>query len=153
MPTGFFDLPREIRDEIYDHVWFSTPRILLSCSPTVRVHAVCGNPVPHTSIEVPAYVRPPHGIAASSSLLEESLSDFIWKGVVHFECGNMYKWRRGKDDLEKSWVRSGRTPIHITRLHLHIELPVDIEPQTTTDGEKFLTKITRSAIERITLHT
>jgi hypothetical protein len=95
MPTGFFDLPREICDEIYDHVWSSTPRTLLSYSPTVRVRAVCGNPVPHTSIEVPASVRPPHGIAASSSLLEESLSDFLRKGMVHFECGNIYKWKAG----------------------------------------------------------
>jgi hypothetical protein len=87
-------------------------------------------------------VRPPQGIAASRSLLHESLSAFYRKGVVHFECGNIYKWRWGVKTLETDWARSGSTPIHITSLHLHLELSAkdDLQIQTTTEGEKLVTR-------------
>jgi hypothetical protein len=93
MPTGFFDQPREIRDVIYDYIWSSTPFIFHSYSPTVRVRGRCAPPAPNVIDEVRGYVRPPHSIAVSSSLLDESLSVIYLKDVIHLECGNIYKSR------------------------------------------------------------
>jgi hypothetical protein len=81
MPTGFFDLPRELRDEIYDHLWVSMPRVLIPYSPKLRLKAnfnvAPGSSNPFTSL--------PQGISASKSLLHEALSVFHRKGTVQVE--------------------------------------------------------------------
>jgi hypothetical protein len=81
MPTGFFDLPRELRDEIYDHLWVSMPRVLIPYSPKLRLKAnfnfAPGSSNPFTSL--------PQGISASKSLLHEALSVFHCKATVQVE--------------------------------------------------------------------
>jgi hypothetical protein len=42
--------------------------------------------------------------------------------------------------LEKDWARSGSTPIHITRFHLHLELSTEEKLAIIRDGEKFVTR-------------
>jgi hypothetical protein len=42
--------------------------------------------------------------------------------------------------LEKDWARSGSTPIHITRLHLHLELSTEEKLPIIRDGENFVTR-------------
>jgi hypothetical protein len=39
MSTGFFTLPRELRDEIYAHLWISMPRIIVPYTHTLRLRA------------------------------------------------------------------------------------------------------------------
>jgi hypothetical protein len=81
MPTGFFDLPRELRDEVYDHLWASMPRVLMPYSPKLRLKANF-NVAPGPSDRFSSL---PQGISASRSLLHEALSAFHRKGAVQVE--------------------------------------------------------------------
>jgi hypothetical protein len=134
MPTGFFDLSREIRDEIYRHLWQSMPRLILPYSPTLRVMGFYNSPKPLD----PPVQRPPSGIVACSKLLEESLAAFYREGIVQLECGRIYTLRWGEEI--KDWARSGRTPMKINNLHMHLELPKEFELKRTQDDEQFATR-------------
>jgi hypothetical protein len=134
MPTGFFNLSREIRDTIYHHLWQSMPRLILPYSPTLRVMGFYDFPKPLD----PPVQRPPSGIMACSKLLDESLSAFYRKGIVQLDCGRIYTLRWG--DEIKDWARSGRTPMKIKNLHVHLELPKEFELKRTQGGEKSATR-------------
>jgi hypothetical protein len=134
MPTGFFDLSREIRDEIYHHLWQSMPRLILPYSPTLRVMGFCDSPKPLD----PPVQCPPSSIMACSKLLDESLLVFHSKGIVQLDCGRIYTLKWG--DEIKDWARSGRTPMKIKNLHVHIELPKEFELKRTQDDEQFATR-------------
>jgi hypothetical protein len=84
MSTGFFTLPRELRDEIYTHLWTSMPRILVPYTHTLRLRA---------TFRVPFYPRDqcsslPPGLSANRQLFHEALLAFHRKGTVHVS----YHW-------------------------------------------------------------
>jgi hypothetical protein len=78
MPTGFFDLPRELRDEIYTHLWTSMPRILIPYTRTLHLKA---------TFRVPFFPGDqcsslPPSLSANKLLLHEALLAFHSKGIV-----------------------------------------------------------------------
>jgi hypothetical protein len=68
-PTEFFDLPREIRVEIYDHLWTSMPLILLPHLPQLWVKAR-HNGASDDNTDFPSL---PAGLAGYKLLLVEGL--------------------------------------------------------------------------------
>jgi hypothetical protein len=135
MPTGFFDLPRELRDEIYDNLWDSIPRVLIPYSPAVRLK-VCFDVTPR-AFGVNGFCSLPPGISASKSLLHEALSAFDRKGVVHIDdCYEAFdvpwrdekgSWRTGLDSIEYAFNITKfsppvLTPLAIGELRLHIDI-------------------------------
>jgi hypothetical protein len=78
MPTGFYDLPRELRDEIYTHLWTSMPRILVPYTRTLRLRAT------FRVLFFPddQFFSLPSGLSANKLLLHEALLAFHSKGIV-----------------------------------------------------------------------
>jgi hypothetical protein len=98
MPTGFFDLPRELRDQIYDHLWASMPHVLMPYSSRLLLRAYFD--VAPGSID--GFSILPRGISASRSLLHEALSAFHCKGAVQVDgyLGILKPTCGGRESLE-----------------------------------------------------
>jgi hypothetical protein len=85
MPAGFFGLPRELRDDIYEYVWSSMPVVLFSYAPGLIVEARYDA---ETDDDVAEASYLPAGLSANKLLILEALQCFHRKGDVCIDYRN-----------------------------------------------------------------
>ena len=84
MPTTFFDLPRELRDEISHWVWLEIPVITLQNTDVVKMSAWynCSPPFPQYNPGPSLYQNLHRWLRTSTRLQEEGIQAFNRRGVV-----------------------------------------------------------------------
>ncbi|KAF2831855.1 hypothetical protein CC86DRAFT_400638 [Ophiobolus disseminans] len=82
MPTTFFDLFRELRDEIYHHAWTNTRAILFRNGPNLSMGAwYDGDPC--IIVKTKAYTfKVPDWLRTSKIMLREGIEAFHRKGLI-----------------------------------------------------------------------
>jgi hypothetical protein len=114
MPTTFFDLPRELRDNIYDHVWTSLRKIRLPYSAPILAEGYY-NYSPPENADMSGFCSLPRGVASNKIMLKEALEAFHRKGVIviRFQQLDIFKRDYGHITYPMSSSRSIPRELHL----------------------------------------
>ena len=89
MPTQFFDLPRELRDKVYQLLWFSTPHINLIYKTTIMLTAEYEKPFQRYLFKAyEPYMSPPRWLLTSKAFLKEGVEELNGKATITLRLRN-----------------------------------------------------------------
>ncbi|KAJ8115944.1 hypothetical protein OPT61_g2529 [Boeremia exigua] len=88
MPPSFLDLPRELRDQIYDALWLSTPKITLLDHPSMGRIVACykSQPTPETAL--------PTWLLTNKQILSEATAQMTRHGTWIIRLRSEYDAQR-----------------------------------------------------------